>query len=249
MPNYAKLSAAWFEIGVDSGRSDTAFRHVDVLMNWILFDLDGTLYPSKSGLLPEVGRRIQKWVADFLGLTWEEAYRVRRDYFHRYGTTLEGLIAEHDLDVDDYLAFVHDIPIEDYLAPDPALAAMLATLPLRRAIYTNATTEYTCRVLQTLGVSEYFSHVVSIEVVGLRNKLFRDAYEHALSLIDAQGEQCVMVEDSARNLRAAKELGMTTVLVGADGVRGEQKVVDSSVDFVVDKVSDVGQVVHRILGQ
>jgi len=218
-------------------------------MNWILFDLDGTLYPIKSGLLAEVGRRIQKWVADLLGLTWEEAYRVRRDYFHRYGTTLEGLIAEHCVDADDYLAFVHNIPIEDYLSPDPALADMLAALPLHRAIYTNATTEYSWRVLQTLGVSEYFSHVVSIEVVGLRNKLYRDAYEHALSLIDARGEECIMVEDSARNLLAAKELGMVTVLVGKDGVGGEQTVVASSVDFVVDNVVDVGQVVHRILGQ
>jgi putative hydrolase of the HAD superfamily len=220
-----------------------------VPLNWILFDLDGTLYPSSSGLLPEVGRRIQKWVADYLDLSWDEAYRVRRDYFHRYGTTLEGLIIEHGIDTDDYLAFVHDIPIEDYLAPDPALAAMLAAIPLQRAIYTNATTEYTRRVLRTLAVSEYFAEVVSIEVVGMRNKLFRDAYERALSLIDARGEECIMVEDSAGNLCAAKELGMVTVLVTTDGVGSEQRKIEDSVDFVVDSVIDVGRVVHRIVGE
>jgi putative hydrolase of the HAD superfamily len=220
----------------------------DVPLNWILFDLDGTLYPSSSGLLPEVGRRIQRWVADYLELSWDEAYRVRREYFQRYGTTLEGLIIEHGIDADDYLAFVHDISIEDYLAPDPALAAMLVGLPLQRGIYTNATTEYTWRVLRTLGVSDHFAQIVSIEVVGLRNKLFRDAYECALALINASGKECIMVEDSARNLRVAKELGMVTVLLTTDGGRSEQGQMEGSVDFLVDSVLDVGRVVHHIVG-
>jgi putative hydrolase of the HAD superfamily len=215
-------------------------------LKFILFDLDETLYSRESGLLKEVGRRIQAWVADHLGLTWEEAYHVRRDYFFRYGTTLNGLIIERNIDTDDYLAFVHDIPVEDYLKPSPTLGKMLTALPLQRVIYTNATTEYSWRVLSALGVSDCFERVIGIDDVGLRNKIYRDAYECALALLGARGPECIMVEDSARNLQAAKALGLTTILVGQDGSTEPSARTEESVDFFLDDVLDVGAVVQDL---
>lgn len=215
--------------------------------SFILFDLDETLYPRESGLLKEVGRRIQAWLCEHLALTWEDAYEVRRDYFARYGTTLNGLIVERAIDVQDYLTFVHDIPVETYLNADPVLGAMLAALPLRRAIYTNATTEYSWRVLRALGVDDCFERVIGIETVGLRNKMYREAYEQALALLGAEGGECIMVEDSARNLQAAKALGLTTVLVGENGATGLVKGVSESVDYRLEDVLDVGRVVEGLL--
>jgi putative hydrolase of the HAD superfamily len=229
-------------------------------LKYIIFDLDDTLYPRDTGLMHEVGRRIQMWLCDYLGLTWEEAIVRRREYFHRYGTTLGGLMAEHGMGAHDYLVFVHDVPVEEYLDPNPALAAMLDVVPLRKAIYTNATSEYGWRVLRALGVTDRFEHVIGIEEVGLRNKSNRDAYERTLELLNAQGRECIMVEDTARNLRPARGLGLTTVLVDADGSMARPsahaehsprsdiaKFADQHVDFVVRNVLDVGQVVRRLL--
>jgi len=213
----------------------------------ILFDLDGTLYPSDSGLLKEIGHRIQLWLSERLELSWEQAGALRRDYFFRYGTTLNGLIAEREVDADDYLAFVHDIPVESYLGPNPGLASMLDALPLRRAVYTNASTEYSQRVLGVLGISDQFERVISIEDVSLRNKLYRDAYQHALTLLGAQGAESIMVEDSARNLQAAKALGMTTMLVSQDGAQEKAGVASQSVDYVIDDVLQVGQLVQHLM--
>jgi len=210
-------------------------------LKFIIFDLDDTLYPRNSGLMQEVGHRIQLWVCNHLGLTWEEAVALRREYFHHYGTTMGGLIAKHDVDVHDYLAFVHDIPVEEYLKPNPALDAMLASIPLRKAVYTNATAEYGWRVLRALGVAGHFECVVGIEEVGLRNKPYRDAYERMLALLGARGPECILVEDAARNLRPAKAMGMTTVLVDAEP--------DEGVDFVVGNVLEVGQVVNELLAR
>ncbi len=210
-----------------------------VALKFIIFDLDDTLYPRDSGLMQEVGRRIQTWVYNHLGLTWEEAVALRREYFHRYGTTMGGLIAEHDVDAHDYLVFVHDIPVEEYLEPKPALDAMLASIPLRKAVYTNATSEYGWRVLRALGVAGHFERVIGIEEVGLRNKPYRDACEQMLALLGAQGPECILVEDSARNLQPAKALGLTTVLVDAEP--------DEGVDFVVGNVLEVGWVVSELL--
>lgn len=214
---------------------------------FVIFDLDDTLYPRGNGLMQEVGRRIQTWLCDHLGLTWEEAVVRRREYFQKYGTTLGGLVAEHDVDVQHYLTFVHDIPLEEYIGPDPALAKMLDAIPLRKAIYTNATAAHAWRVLRALGVADRFEQVIGIEEVGLRNKPCRDAYERMLALLGAEGPECIMVEDSARNLQPAKVLGMTTVLVRAGGSIGLARDRDESVDLVVADVLEVEQIVSCLL--
>ena len=213
---------------------------------FVLFDLDETLYPRENGLMQEIGRLIRLWLSERLVLTPEQAAAMQRDYFLRYGTTLNGLITERCVDADDYLSFVHDIPVEIYLKPDPALAAMLAGLPLRRVIYTNATQEYSWRVLGVIGVSDCFERVIGIEDVGLRNKWHRDAYERVLELLGAEGDECIMVEDSHRNLRAAKALGMTTIWVGTDGSMGLDEAAKESADFCLNSVLDVGPVVHNL---
>jgi putative hydrolase of the HAD superfamily len=214
---------------------------------FILFDLDQTLYSHESGLQQEIGRRIQMWVCDFLDLSWDEAGLVRRDYFERYGTTLNGLVIEKDINADGYLAFVHDVPVEAYLKPDPSLGKMLAALPLRRVVYTNATKEYSRRVLSTLGVEHCFERVIGIEDVGLCNKLYKEGYERALALLGAQGDACIMIEDSVRNLAAAKGLGLSTVLLRQNAAQGPRHDVDENVDFVVSNVLDVGKVVQDLL--
>ncbi|MEA3340496.1 MAG: pyrimidine 5'-nucleotidase [Chloroflexota bacterium] len=204
-------------------------------LKFIIFDLDNTLYPRNSGLLQEIGRRIAAWLRARFELTRDEAVAMRRDYFLRYGTTLGGLVALHDVDAREFLAFVHNVPVEEYLDPNPALVAMLDSIPLRKAVYTNSPSWYARGVLRTLGVADRFEQVIGIEEVGLRNKPCQDAYEQVLALLGARGNECIMVEDSARNLVPAKSLGMTTVLVDAEP--------DESADFVLESVLEVGGVV------
>ena len=208
-------------------------------LDLIIFDLDETLYPRDAGLLQEVGHRIHLWLSRQLSLSWEEAATMRRSYYQQYGTTLGGLVAEHDVDIDDYLTFVHDIAVEEYVEPHSELAAMLADIPLRKVIYTNATAEYSQRVLGALGIADQFETVIGIEEVDLRNKPYLDAYERALTLLDALGPECMMVEDTVRNLQPAKALGLTTVLVDAEP--------EEYVDFVVENVLEVEQIVNGLL--
>lgn len=212
-----------------------------MVLEFIIFDLDNTLYSRDSGVMDEMGRRIQAWLRDRLDLTWQEASNLRREYVHQYGTTMGGLMAEHDLEINEYLEFVHDICIEDYLQPYPELEEMLEAIPLRKALYTNATSEYGQRVLHALGVADQFERIIGVAEVGFRNKFNREAYERMLALLGTEGTTCIMVEDSARNLRPAKELGLTTILVDAEA--------DEYVDFSVASVLEVGRVVDRLLGR
>jgi len=211
------------------------------MLKYAIFDLDDTLYASDHGLLDEIGYRIQVWLRDTFELTWQEAVDMRRRYYERYGTTLGGLIVEHDADIPHYLEFVHDVPIDDYLTPHPELDAMLRAIPLRKAIYTNATSSYGRRVLRRLGILPHFEHIIGIEEVDLRNKPYRDPYKRVLGMLDTTGPDCVMVEDSSRNLKPAKELGMWTILV--DGER------EPHVDFAVSDVLQVGDVIQKLLAR
>lgn len=214
---------------------------------FVIFDLDNTLYPRGSGVMEEIGRRIQVWICDQLDLGWEEASEVRHRYLRQYGTTMGGLMTEHDVDIGQYLTFVHDIPIEEYLEPNPALAEMLARIPLRKAVHTNATSEHGRRVLQALDVADQFERIIGIREVGLCNKLNHEAYERMLALLRVEGEACIMVEDSPRNLPPAKALGMTTILI--DHEEGERfiDVPDRCIDFAVDRVDEVGKVIDAFL--
>jgi putative hydrolase of the HAD superfamily len=213
-------------------------------LKFIIFDLDDTIYPRGNGLMQEVGRRIQLWLCNHLGLTWEDAITMRRDYFLCYGTTLGGLIALHDVDIHEYLDFVHDIPVGEYLGPNSALGTMLDGIPLRKAIYTNGTSAHGWRVLRALQVSDRFERVIGIEEVGLRNKVDLDAYKHMLALLGARGPECIMIEDTVHNLRPAKALGLTTILVSADG---SAESPGEDVDFGVESVLEVGRIVNGLL--
>ena len=213
----------------------------------IVFDLDNTLYPRGSGVMEAIGDQIQAWVRKELDLSPQAATEVRQRYLRQYGTTMGGLIAEQGVDIGRYLSFVHDIPVEDYLEPNPALARMLAEIPLRKVIYTNATVEHGLRVLRALRLLDQFEHVIGIQEVGLRNKVSHEAYERMLELVDAQAAACIMVEDSPRNLWAAKTLGMTTVLVDARDDARVMAADDPCIDFAIDTVLDVGLVVDELL--
>ena len=116
-------------------------------------DLDDTLYPPASGVWNAIGERIQVFMMDRLGLSYDQTTALRRRYFEQYGTTLNGLWHNHAVDPQEYLAFVHAVPLEEMLHPDPDLAGMLHDLPQKRVVFTNANLQHAERVLACLGIA------------------------------------------------------------------------------------------------
>jgi putative hydrolase of the HAD superfamily len=212
------------------------------MLRFALFDLDDTLYAPRTGLWDAIGERINLFMIERLGLSPAQASALRHQYFESFGTTLNGLRHHYHVDPQDYLAFVHDLPLEDYLQPDPALNGMLARLPLTKAIFTNADAAHVARVLERLGVTRHFQHIVDIQALGFVNKPQPEAYVRALALIGARPQECVFADDSRRNLLPAGALGMLTVLVS------EQASPDG-VDYRVPTVLDVERVLAGLLGQ
>jgi putative hydrolase of the HAD superfamily len=212
------------------------------MLKYLIFDLDETLYPRDAGLMQEIGARINRYLIDHLQLTEDDAKLLRLRYFQQYGTALRGLMVERsEADPEDYLQFVHDISLTKYIGPQPALAAMLRSIELPKVIFTNATIEHAQKVLAILGISDCFSRLIDIRAVEYISKPDRRAYEKMLTLIDAQPGECILVEDSARNLLPAKALGLKTILVDSSEC--------DEVDYCVKDILGVKDAVEKCIMQ
>jgi len=188
-----------------------SFSHVS---HWV-FDLDNTLYPPQARLFDQIEVRMTRFVMDALGVDRAEADHLRKQYWAQYGTTLAGLMREHDVDPAPYLVDVHDISL-DHLETDPELAAHIADLPGQCIVYTNGTAPYAERVLAARGLDGLFDAVYGVEHAGFLPKPERAAFEMVFSRAGVDPTQAAMFEDDQRNLAAPHDMGMRTVHVAPD---------------------------------
>jgi putative hydrolase of the HAD superfamily len=195
--------------------SSPTIRGFDHIATWV-FDLDNTLYPHHVNLWQQVDARIGAFIGNHLKVDPIEARRIQKDYYLRYGTSMRGMMTEHGIRADDYLAYVHQID-HSPLEPNPAMGAAIAKLPGRKLILTNGSTEHAGKVLERLGIGEHFEAVFDIIAAELEPKPAPQTYQRFLDTHHVDPTRAAMFEDLARNLVVPHRLGMTTVLVVPDG--------------------------------
>jgi putative hydrolase of the HAD superfamily len=213
------------------------------IRDWI-FDLDNCLYPASTGLFSLIDERMGAYIERLLGVDAAEAKRVQKNHFHAHGTTLAGLMKEHDVDPHDFLADVHDIPL-DRVRADERLGDLLARLPGRRFVFTNGDAPYARRVLEAIGVHRHFHDLHDIHASDLRPK--PDPYGYALlcERFAIDPKQALLADDMVKNLAPAKALGMTTIWVDNGSEQAGRDYDETIVDL---RVSDVGDWLESILG-
>jgi putative hydrolase of the HAD superfamily len=223
-----------------------AFSHVRV---WI-FDLDNTLYPAACNLFVQVSRRMTEFISARFDLPWEEARAMQRSLFQTHGTTLRGLMTEHDIDPVAFLDYVHDIDVSP-VSPTPDLARSLSRLPGRKLIHTNGSVAHALNVLDRLGCRDRFEAIFDIVAAAYLPKPDPRAYRMLAERYGVDPAEAVMVEDMARNLVPAAAMGMTTVWVEseADWARPDRGGVGSGrhIHHVTDDlVAWLGALVRRL---
>ena len=181
----------------------------------LFIDLDDTLYPVNSGVWMAIRHRIDLYVMERFHLSLEDARVRRQELFLRYGTTMRGLQAEYHVNEDEYLAFVHDVPLVDLLHPNPGLCQMLQAYPQRKVIFTNADSNHARRVLAVLGLSACFQQIIDIKAMSPYCKPMQEAFRIALEMAgESDPARCVLVDDQAHNVRAAREFGLHAIRIG-----------------------------------
>jgi putative hydrolase of the HAD superfamily len=209
-------------------------RELHEIETWI-FDLDNTLYPASCRLFDQIHDRMQRFIAERLCLSLDEALIVQKTYFREHGTTMRGLMTVDKVDPRDFLAYVHEVELA-CVPPDPVLAAALAALPGRKIVHTNGSVRHAERLLAHLEIAGSFCGIVDIADAGFEPKPALAGYHELLRRHDVRAESALMVEDMAKNLVPAAALGMTTAWVrgaidwAAAGAEGDH------IHYIVDRL-------------
>ncbi|MDR1318688.1 MAG: HAD-IA family hydrolase, partial [Treponema sp.] len=187
------------------------------MIKYLLFDLDNTLYSLHHGLEEKVGRRMREYTAAYLGISPEEAWRLRLEWAGAYGTTLEWLMAEKGFtDPDSYLAAVHPEDEAENLPPDPELGAFLKAIPLPKAILTNSPREHADRILARLALGDIFTHIFDIRETAFKGKPNRKVFERALSILGVKAGETLFIDDNPRYVTGFTALGGRSLLLDED---------------------------------
>lgn len=178
---------------------------------WI-FDLDNTLYPASSRLFEQVQARMNDYICTRLAVTLDEAAALRRKYFQEHGTTMHGLMAVNRVDPHEFMAFVHDVDLS-VVPANPELIAALEGLSGRKLVYTNGSVPHAENLLKHLGITHCFNDIFDIVASEFAPKPAMAPFRAFVERYGVAPTRALMIEDMAKNLAPAAELGMTTAWV------------------------------------
>ena len=179
-----------------------------------LFDLDNTLHDAGSHIFPHINRAMTAYVARQAGLDEVSASALREAYWRRYGATLLGLMRHHGTDPHHFLHHTHQFDdLSGMVVYDHAIRQVLRRLPGAKIVFSNAPRHYAVAVLDVMGVRHAFDAVCSIERMRFRPKPGIHGFRRLIRDHRLDPARCVLVEDSAENLKTAKRLGMRTVWI------------------------------------
>lgn len=188
------------------------------MIRYILFDLDNTLYPESSILGERFEKGINSFVANYLGISEEEARRQRRERRREFGTTLQWLIQVHNFtDIDDYMDAVHPKRMECYLTKNPALTNIIRSLPVKRSILTNSPREHAERVLSYLEILDQFEQIFDLRYNNFVGKPDPAVYSRILEVIQQRPEETLFIDDIPGYLEPFRRMGGHALLIDEMG--------------------------------
>lgn len=221
-----------------------------------LFDLDNTLHNASHAIFPAINRNMHAYMAQVLGdgITPADAAtvnRIRQDYYQRYGVTMLGMVRHHGVRAAEFLQAAHrfdDLP--GMIRAERGLASLLRRLPGKKILLTNAPRQYAQQVLRHLGLQRHFAAHIAVEAMQvhrqLRPKPSRPFLRKLLASHGWRAGDCILVEDSTDNLRAAKRAGLRTVWVKGYLPAAQQKKSAAWVDVTVKSVFKLAPQLRRL---
>ena len=182
------------------------------LIKFWIFDLDNTLYAGNTRVFEQISKRISKYISEKLNVSIEEAKKIQKNYFYEYNTTLNGMIKNHKIDANEFLEFVHNVNI-DFLKEDPKLKEELKQLEGKKFIFTNGSRKHALNIIQRIGIDQSFDGIFDIVDSDFIPKPAIEPYKKLVEKHKIDPKLCGFVEDIARNLKPAYEMGMKTIWI------------------------------------
>ena len=201
-----------------------------------IFDCDGVLYDDLEGVFGQVSKRMTEYISQKLDLSLEKAKELQTNYFHKYNTSLNGLMIHHDINPQEFLKYVHDINL-DFLKKDLKLRKELLELKTKKFVFTNGSHEHASNITKTLGISDLFDGFFDITDCNFIPKPSIEPYRKLIDKFNIKPSETVFIEDIAINLEPAKKLGMKTVWLKNNEYWGKKYSDKKFVDLKIENLS------------
>ena len=210
---------------------------------WI-FDLDNTLYSADSGIFQQVHELMGKFVSNHLNIGINEAKKIQKKYYKEHGTTLKGLMDNHGVEPDYFLAEVHKL---DYsiVNSNKNLNNELNKLSGKKIIYTNANMQHTLDVLERIELSNFFDEIFDIKMANYIPKPEIAPYEEIIKKYNLNPNSSAMFDDIAKNLVPAKKVGFTSIWIDA-GYENFSDDIESSKKFLDYSTTDLHLFLEKV---
>ena len=202
----------------------------------ILFDCDGVLYQDLEAVFGQVSKKMTEYISKKLNLDLKVAKELQRSYFHKYDTSLNGLMIHHNIPPKEFLDYVHDIDLS-FLEKDKTLRKELENTNLRKFVFTNGSKEHVKNITTSLGIDDQFENIFDIVDAKYNPKPAAKAFDLMLEKFKIDPKETLYIEDIAKNLSIGKERGTTTAWLINDEYWGKKESDKEFIDYKIENLS------------
>jgi len=202
----------------------------------ILFDLDGVLYQDLEAVFGQVSKKMTKYISDKLDLDLKKAKELQTNYFHKYNTSLNGLMIHHNIKPEEFLKYVHDIDLS-FMKKDLILRKELENLNLKKFIFTNGSKEHANNITKHLGINDLFNGLFDIVDAQFSPKPTAKAFDLMVKKFKIDPCETLYIEDIAKNLSIGKERGTITAWLINNEYWGKKESDKEFIDYKIENLS------------
>ena len=201
------------------------------------FDLDNTLYCANSGIFDQIHKKMSEFISTNLNVSLEKAKLLQKKYFVENGTTLYGLMLNHNINPEKFLDYVHDIDFS-IVKPDNELNDLIKKIPEKKIIFTNANISYVKKILKNLNLENIFDDIYDIEKMDYLPKPNLKTYKKLISTYNFDVKKAILFDDIPQNLLPAADLGLKTVHVYNKKLDKELNGRSQKIDYMTNSLKE-----------
>ena len=202
----------------------------------ILFDCDGVLYQDLEAVFGQVSKKMTEYISSKLNVDLIKAKELQTNYFHKYNTSLNGLMIHHDIPPEEFLKYVHDIDLS-FMKKDKLLREELEKLNIKKFVFTNGSKEHVKNITAHLGIEDLFDGIFDIVDAEFHPKPEAKAFDLMVKKFNIEPKETIYIEDIAKNLSIAKARGSTTVWLMNDEYWGKKESDKDFIDYKIENLS------------
>ncbi|MDA9723905.1 pyrimidine 5'-nucleotidase [Candidatus Pelagibacter sp.] len=202
----------------------------------ILFDCDGVLYKDLEAVFGQVSKKMTEYISKKLNIDLIKAKELQTNYFHKYNTSLNGLMIHHDIPPREFLDYVHDIDLS-FLEEDKTLRYELENIKLNKYVFTNGSKEHVKNITTHLGIDDQFDGVFDIVDAEYHPKPEAITFDLMVQKFKIDPNETLYIEDIAKNLSIGKERGTITAWLINDEYWGKKESEKDYIDYKIENLS------------